>query len=43
MKKKFATTGANTIVVEASSKKEAIEKIRVHKPDVKNEDVKRFN
>ena len=43
MKKKFATKGANTIVVEATSKKEAVEKIRVYKPDVKNEDVQRFN
>ncbi len=43
MKKKFATKGATTIVVEAKTKKEAVEKIRPHKPDVKASDVQKFN
>jgi len=43
MKKQFATTGSNTIMVEAKSKKEAVAKIRVYKPEVKTADVQRFN
>jgi len=43
MKKQFATTGSNTIMVEAKSKKEAVAKIRVYEPAVKTADVQRFN
>ena len=43
MKKKFATKGANTIVVEASNKTEAVKKLQVYAPETKLKDVQRFN
>lgn len=43
MKNKFATKGSNTMVVEAKTKKEAVKKIQVHRPETKSADVYKFN